>query len=295
MKFAATDADGNVLDPADPDFSFGYRYLRGAQNPPAKPEFAPFFKNTSESYAFQDYTRSVPFAAYDIEANPPRRLMIGYVENNADEGTVDGRHWPPFNGTTDNVASTGPREWFFVFDVTYSETPDPALQVNVLNEDTPILWWGTPARRAEVAWNADDEFLIMANHINTSGDVFTFTAPGVSNDPALAKADISRINVFPNPYYGVNTEELNKYQRFVIFSHLPNDADIKIFNLSGVMVRHIRKSSTGQFEKWDLNNDSGLPVGSGLYLVHITMPGLGGATKILKVAIIQEQQILDRF
>ncbi len=88
---------------------------------------------------------------------------------------------------------------------------------------------------------------------------------------------------------------MNKYQRFVTFNHLPAEADIKIFNLAGVMVRRIQKSSTSQFERWDLNNDSGLPVGSGLYIVHITMPGLGGATKILKVAIVQEQQILDRF
>jgi hypothetical protein len=29
--------------------------------------------------------------------------------------------------------------------------------------------------------------------------------------------------------------------------------------------------------------------------VHILMPDLGGAIKILKLAIIQEQQILDRF
>ncbi len=125
--------------------------------------------------------------------------------------------------------------------------------------------------------------------------MFSWTAPAVTNDPAQAQADISMINAFPNPYYGVNTEELNKYQRFITFSHLPNDADIKIFNLAAVMVRHIVKSSTSQFERWDLNNDSGLPVGSGLYIVHITMPGLNGATKILKVAIVQEQQILDRF
>ena len=114
-------------------------------------------------------------------------------------------------------------------------------------------------------------------------------------DPEAAKADITQINVFPNPYYGVNTEELNKYQRFVIFNHLPRRATIRIFNLAGVQVRRIEKESDSQFERWDLANDSGLPVGSGLYLVHISMPELGGATKILKLAVVQEQQILDRF
>jgi hypothetical protein len=295
IKYAATSAQGNLLNPADPNLSFGYRYVRGAQNPPARPEFAPFIVNTSGSYAFQDFTKSVPFAAFDVEANPPRRLMIGYVENNVEGGSVNRWHWPPLNTAADNCAADGPREWFYVFDAPYSETADPSLAVNILDDYTPIIWWGTPARREDVGWESGDEFLIQANHLNLSADVFTWTAPGITNDPTLAQADISLINAFPNPYYGVNTEELNKYQRFITFSHLPNDADIKIFNLAAVMVRHIAKSSTSQFERWDLNNDSGLPVGSGLYIVHITMPGLGGATKILKVAIVQEQQILDRF
>jgi hypothetical protein len=93
----------------------------------------------------------------------------------------------------------------------------------------------------------------------------------------------------------VNSEEINKYNRFITFTHLPQEAIIRIFNLAGVQVREIRKNSASQFERWDLQNESGLPVGSGLYIVHIEMPGLDGATKILKVAVVQEQQILDRF
>jgi hypothetical protein len=115
------------------------------------------------------------------------------------------------------------------------------------------------------------------------------------SSPDVAKQDVVNINVFPNPYYGVNTEELNKYQRFVTFSHLPQHATIKIFNLAGVQVRQIEHFADSQFERWDLANESGFPVGSGLYIVHIQMPELGGAIKILKLAIIQEQQILDRF
>ncbi|MCU7497426.1 MAG: T9SS type A sorting domain-containing protein [Ignavibacteria bacterium] len=111
---------------------------------------------------------------------------------------------------------------------------------------------------------------------------------------ALAKQDVQSINVFPNPYYGVNPQELNKYQRFVTFSHLPKDATIRIYNIAGTLIKTItRAGAASQFERWDLANESGLPVASGIYLVYIEMPGLG--SKILKVAVIQEQQILDRF
>lgn len=133
-----------------------------------------------------------------------------------------------------------------------------------------------------------------ANPIVIGTDVFTFStvAPGYSSD--LASDQVNEINVFPNPYYGVNTEELNKYNRFVTFTHLPANAKVRIFNLAGVLVRNIDKTDDGQFLRWDLANQDGLPVASGLYIAYIDLPDLG-TTKILKLAIIQEQQILDRF
>jgi hypothetical protein len=86
-----------------------------------------------------------------------------------------------------------------------------------------------------------------------------------------------------------------KHNRFVTFTHLPDNATIRIFNLAGVLVKTIEKDPTsGQFQRWDLANESGLPVASGLYIAYIDLPELG-TSKILKVAIIQEQQILDRF
>ncbi|MEW6193772.1 MAG: hypothetical protein AB1521_01280 [Bacteroidota bacterium] len=136
-------------------------------------------------------------------------------------------------------------------------------------------------------------FRIVTNKTNSASDEFRFTAPTNTNSTELAKEDIKRVNVFPNPYYGANPEELNKYQRFVTFNHLPREATIRIFNLAGEMVRTIRKNNDSQFERWELTNDRGLPVGSGLFLAYIDMPGLG--TKVLKFTIIQEQQILDRF
>ncbi len=245
LRLAATDTNGVVTDPADPDLSYAYRYVRGAQNPPAKPEFEAFITNTSGSYAYQGYTKSIPFAAYNTETTPPTRLMVGHVENNVAGGSVDGKYWPPDYNVGDNTAGTGPREWFFIFDVPYSETPDSRLMVNILNEvGLPIMYFCTPARRGNVAFAADDEFLIEADHINSTADVFGFTAPAVTYDASVAKADAGAINVFPNPYYGVNTEEINKYNRFVTFSHLPQEAIIRIYNLAGIQVREIREKQS---------------------------------------------------
>lgn len=132
------------------------------------------------------------------------------------------------------------------------------------------------------------------NPIQIGIDTYTFKTAGSSFSNELAKTQVDKINVFPNPYYGVNTEELNKYNKFVTFSHLPEKATIRIFNLAGIHVRTLNKDDVNQFLRWDLANSAGLPVASGLYIAYIDLPDLG-KTKILKIAIIQEQQILDRF
>jgi hypothetical protein len=302
IKFAGTDLDGNLLDPNDPDASFAYRYLRGAAAPPAKPEFAPFIKNPGEGYAFQEYAKSVPFAAFDVESNPPRRLMVGHLENNVAGGLVDGKYWPS-DASLDNGAGTGPREWFFIFDVPYSETPDPSLQADILNTTLPIMWMGTPNRRGNVAFQAGDEFLINANHINTPNDVITFRTSGFEPVATLAdaKAAALQVNLFPNPYFGQNRAEIDPVTRFVTITHLPaNGVTIRIFTLAGDLIKTINdqvRNTQGtlgtQTALWNLRNDHDVPVASGIYLVHVDMGSLG--QKVLKAAIFMPEERLDRF
>jgi len=137
-----------------------------------------------------------------------------------------------------------------------------------------------------------------ANPIVFDIDRYKFTSTGTTSSNDLAQSQVDDINVFPNPYYGINPEEINKYNRFVTFSHLPHFAKVRIFNLAGVLVQTIEKEDDDQFLRWNLANEEGLPVGSGLYIAYLelrTADGVDLGTKILKVAIIQEQQILDRF
>lgn len=120
-------------------------------------------------------------------------------------------------------------------------------------------------------------------------------APVSKNDLTAARREVERINVFPNPYYGMNRAELSRFQRFVTFNHLPRSATIRIFNLSGVHVRTIRKNDDSQFTTWDLNNENGLPVAAGLYLAHLDLQDAAGIDlggKILKLMIVREQQAL---
>ena len=78
------------------------------------------------------------------------------------------------------------------------------------------------------------------------------------------------------------------------FNHLPQKATVRIFNLAGVQVRKLEKDTPEQFFRWDLLNESGLPVASGLYVAYIDMPDLG-KTKVLKLMVIQSDQVLEYY
>jgi hypothetical protein len=283
----------------DPNFSYGYRYVRGGGSAPARPEFAPYLVNPAGgSYGYNDYKISVPLSAWNAEANPPARLAVGFLENNVAAGLVDGRYYPPSNGVQDNTASSGPREWLFIFNKPYTgATPDPSLQVNILTNGLPVMWWCTFNRRGNNLWNeptGTNEFLIMANHVNTPSTVFTFTAPATQSGLEVEKASAEKVGVFPNPYYAFNAAETNRFFRFVTFNNLPRKATFRIFNLAGQLVRTLQKDDDSQFFRWDLTNHAQFPVASGIYIVHIDMPDIG-VTKVLKLAIIQEQEVLDSY
>ncbi len=310
LVLATVDTLGN-FDPNDPNVSYGYRYLRAASSPPARPEFAPFIVNPGDGYAYQDFTKGVPIAAYDYEdPDNPRRLAVGHFENNVEAGMVDGKYWPPDYNVGDNTAA---REFLYIFDVDYSETPDPSLEIENTN-DMPIMWTVVAERRGNVPFSPDqtgeDQFLILANHINTANDIFSFTAPDEPlEDAGVEQANLDKIKAVPNPYFGFNPQERIATDRFVTFTHMPADgATIRIFTLDGTLVkiidddeRELQGTLGTSMAYWYLRNQggdmsnpqSGVPVASGMYLAHIEVEGVGD--KILKMAVFMPEERLDFF
>ena len=74
----------------------------------------------------------------------------------------------------------------------------------------------------------------------------------------------------------------------------PSKATIRLFAVSGHLVRVIRKDNDAKFLQWDLLNESGLPIASGIYVAHIEIPD-EGLSKVLKLVIVMEAEILDIF
>lgn len=127
-----------------------------------------------------------------------------------------------------------------------------------------------------------------------NGDSKLFVPGSVdSGNVAAAMKEVDRVNVFPNPYYGMNRAEINRLQHFVTFSHLPWQATIRIFNLAGILVKTIVKEDDSQFVTWDLNNENGLQAGGGMYLAYVEMKDRNGVdlgSKVLKLMIVPMDQ-----
>jgi hypothetical protein len=124
------------------------------------------------------------------------------------------------------------------------------------------------------------------------GDMKEFTpqAPLV-NDKKAAREDIGKINAFPNPYLGQAVAPTGVVKQSVTFTHLPERATIRIFNLAGNLVRALFKNdgNASQFLEWDLKNTYDLPVASGVYIAYIELPDFG-LSKVLKLVIVQQAE-----
>ncbi len=275
IRFAQTDTSGNVLNANDANWSFAYRYGRAFAGPPAQPEFAPFIVNPSGGYAYQDFTKSAPFSAWDMETTPPRRLAIGFLENNVAGGMVDGKYWPPLSSRASNTASSGPREWFFIFDVAYSETPEASLMQEMISGSQPVMWMGTPARRGDGAFHAGDEFLIEKWHPVTSQDVWSFNPVVLGVAENAGPITFSLAQNYPNPF----ARRLAEATHLAFSLPLAAQVRLRVFNVLGQEVITLvdKKLAPGKYvEAWQGKDHFGRAVASGVYFYRLEVKAPNG-------------------
>lgn len=144
--------------------------------------------------------------------------------------------------------------------------------------------------------------LPVAKYPFTPADVIKFkTVLKGEITSADKKALFDKVTVYPNPLFGFNVatsyDNSNTDEPFVTFSNLPDDISIKIFSLSGNLLRTLnsddKSSPTSPFLRWDLKNESGLRVASGMYIAIVTSPEYGD--KVLKFAIIMPQKQIPKY
>lgn len=101
----------------------------------------------------------------------------------------------------------------------------------------------------------------------------------VGSSDVLADA-LKLINVVPNPYYAFSEYERNRVDSRVKIVNLPDQCTVSIYNVSGKLIRQYKKDNQVTYIDWDLKNTIGVPIASGVYLIHVEVPGVG--EKIVK-------------
>ena len=99
-------------------------------------------------------------------------------------------------------------------------------------------------------------------------------------DTETLKEALDLINVVPNPYYAFSEYERTRLDTRVKITNLPDQCTVKIYNISGKLIRTFKKDSPVTSLDWDMKNQKGIPIASGVYLIHVEVPGAG--ERILK-------------
>jgi hypothetical protein len=150
-------------------------------------------------------------------------------------------------------------------------------------------------------------FRIISTKPLSPSDIFTFSTNTVSqtiSDNAIRSA-LKSIRVVPNPFYLTAYQQGLSFNKEIKFIHLPGNCTIRIFTVSGDLVRILQHNSTSNnnrpgfgpysdesaapletsLESWDLRNDRGRLVASGIYIAAIEARGIG--RQLVKFAVIQ--------
>ena len=239
---------------------------------------------------------NIPFTVWDVSGATARQLTVAWRDQD-DSQTFN----PPVAGSGTEVVFI----YFRTYNAAGGQWPyaDSTLadksvfsDVSTVGANADIMYGMAFGLVAGVTPYRASKITIVPYEVLKAADVYNITgiaAPTRNTD--LATSDVAKIQAVPNPYFGASAYERNQFGRVVRFTNLPAKATIRVFSLSGDLVKMIEKNSSGTTTAdWDLTNKNNLPVASGMYIIHIDMPDIG-ASKILKLAVIMAEERLDNF
>ena len=110
---------------------------------------------------------------------------------------------------------------------------------------------------------------------------YKFSTEAIATEKGVEEilvSELDDISVVPNPYYGLSDYDATQLDNRVKIVNLPNTCTITIFNAAVQLIRQYTKSSEQTYQDWDLKNSKNIPISSGMYLIHVSAPGIGERT-----------------
>ena len=107
----------------------------------------------------------------------------------------------------------------------------------------------------------------------------------IALDQVQVENALDSIKAVPNPYYGFSQYETSQFTNIVKITNLPAKCVVTIYSLDGKFIRQYNRAEQYSAYKqylpaieWDMKNSKGIPVASGVYLIHVNAEGLGERT-----------------
>ena len=170
------------------------------------------------------------------------------------------------------------------------------------------MWVGFPLTAQDEAFESDVSVKIRVNKpfdkystsslpINNDNPAYGFSTNELApfyNNAQAADSALSLINVVPNPYYAYSSYEENQLDYRIKITNLPALCDINIYTVGGQLIKTINKDDpTITSVDWSLKNEFNIPIASGLYIIHVSVPGVG--ERVLKWLGVMRPIDLDTF
>ena len=159
--------------------------------------------------------------------------------------------------------------------------------------------------RVENPYNREEEYDLRSELFNCDavGEFPAYEFELIDKEASeitASEADeaLKNVNVVPNPYYAFSEYETSRLENKIKITNLPDRANVTIYTLDGKFIRQFRRDERGVLQGrnrsnpginstqpnpdivWDLKNSKGIPVASGVYLIHVAAPELGAERTI---------------
>ena len=254
------------------------------------------------------------FPGYAIDIETGERLNIAFAENSWLGGS-NGKDmlWNPTSDYVDNVGNPlfGGSHFIYIFGSsieddntmpiydngayikTKLDDTDPNKNINFYHVWKNCMWVVAPLLADNrTVLESDLRMELRVNHpyqeqvfTNENGGLpsYRFTTDSLFTQLNVTEEQedkLDLIKIVPNPYYAYSEYEQNQLDNRIKITNLPQVCTITIFNMNGQLVKTITKDNPTTFQDWNLKNEVGIPIASGLYIFHIDIPGVG--ERILK-------------
>ncbi len=257
--------------------------------------------------AFGESSRLAEDNGRDMKFNPSSRSI--YFNNGLIQNALGGKHYIYVFGHSGSDANDMPRydEGRFLYEK-LSQQPTPAY--NAVFSD--CIWVGLPLSVPAQPWLSNEVKIrlrvskpyaenlsasdVVANPVNNNNPFYKFNTADIAarrGDAAVVDSLLDLINVVPNPYYAYSSYETGQLDNRVKITNLPKDCKINIYTSNGVLVRTYDKGDEKTSLDWDMKNQAGIPISSGIYIIHVVVPGVG--EKVVKWFGVLRPIDLDSF